>query len=109
MGSECLVSPFAFEPTADQTSQLSAVPSSAGTALLKCPGMPSTGGSGVMMVNGGRLNTVASANLQVQSTSATSSNLCVFAFRMFGGVDRQEQSGKFFLGGAQRLCSEYLQ
>lgn len=62
-----------------------------------------------MMVNGGRLNTVASANLQVLSTSTTSSNLCVFAFRMFGGVDRQEQSGKKIFLGPPRLCSEYLQ
>jgi len=64
IGSECLVSPFAYEPGGDQTGQLSSIPSSTGTALLKCSGMPSTGGSGVMMVNGGRLNTVASANLQ---------------------------------------------
>lgn len=65
MGSECLVSPFAYDGTGDPgTSHLSAIPSSAASAMLKCAGMPASCGSGVVMVNGGHLNTAASANLQ---------------------------------------------
>ncbi|CAD7704953.1 unnamed protein product [Ostreobium quekettii] len=59
--SETMESPFAFEASGDQgTVQLSTLPCSGGVVMKS----PSTSSSGVMLVNSGHLNTVASANLQ---------------------------------------------
>jgi len=61
IGSECLVSPFAMET--DQGGSMCALsaPASAGGNLMKPHGLASTGaGSGIMMVNGGRMDSVSS-------------------------------------------------